>query len=323
MNPPKYPKIENIPILPGLGISLPFVAGNILHVRPRYGSDVNARPNYVERAFKTVAAAFANATANQNDVILFHAEGNAKADCSSTIASSLTWNKDLVHLIGVHSGVTISPRARLESSAAYASAIPPVVVSAKGCLFRGVEFILESTDGTCLGALKVTGHRNRFDRCHIYGFANAAQDIAGAYSLCLSAAQENEFEFCTIGSDRLAQGAQANSQLLMASRSCNNVFRDCIFKLVSTSATNHVFVRAAADSLDGALTFVRTIGVNSQSRNVSGLELTYAMVVASNAGGDVILDPGSAFQAADVNSTNAGNVYAAGAGAGILVPVTQ
>ena len=49
------------------------------------------------------------------------------------------------------------------------------------------------------------------------------------------------------------------------------------------------------------------------------------MIVASTAGGDVIVDPGSAFQASDLNSTNAGNVYVSGpvATAGLLIPVTQ
>lgn len=311
------------PVLPNLPPNLPFTPGNIWHVRLRHGTDVNASGKNWQSAFKTVSRALAVATANQNDVILVAGEGNAKAYCSETRAAQLDWNKDLVHLIGVHGGGVQSSRVRIESSAAYASALPVFKLSANGCYIQGIHVVLESTDATCLGAVEVTGVRNKLVGCHIYGFANAAQDIADAYSLFLNGAKENEFVNCLIGGDRLAQGAQTNSQIKVAALSNNNRFVDCLVKLVSTSATAHIFLRAPAGSLDGCLIFQNTIGINSQSRNVAGLELTQAFVVAADAGGDVILDPGSAFQATDVNSADTGNVYAAGAAAGILVPVTR
>ncbi len=325
---PQLPFVRNqnsigTPILPSLPKNLPFVPGNIWHVRPTVGSDVTANGKNWQSAFKTIKRAKEVATAGQNDVILYAGAGVDKAQCSETLTAQLAWDKDMVHLIGVHSGVSLSPRARIQSSADYSSALPVFKLSGKGCYIQGIEFILESTDATCLGALEVTGSRNKLVDCHIYGFANAAQDIAGGYSLLLNGAEENEFFNCQIGSDRLAQGAQLNSQIKVAAVAKNNRFVDCIVRLCSTHATNHLFLRAPAGSLDGTLVFQNTIGVNSQSRNVSGVELTYAFVVASDAGGDVILDPTSAFQAADVNSTDAGNVYGAGASAGILVPLVK
>jgi len=320
---PVLPRLNNIPILPNLGDSLPFPAGRILHVRPRYGSDINARPDLVERAFKTIQVAFQNAKANQNDVILVHSEGNSSAYCTSYQSETLDWNKDGVHLIGVNNGINISPRSRLAFISSYVTASNLITVSANNCLFRGIAMFAGVADTNPTGCLKVTGDRNKFEDCHITGFGHASMDIAGAYSINLSGAEENQFERCTIGMDRITCGAQANSQLLCESTAKNNRFTDCVFKLVSTHATNHLFVRAATSSLDGGLEFIRTVGYNSQSRNVSGSELTYAMVVASDAGGDVFLDPGSAFQATDCNSTDAGNVYGAGAAAGILVPLTK
>ena len=323
MDKPLLPTLNGIPILPNLGESLPYIQGNILHVRPRYGSDVNAIPNRVERAYRTISKAFADCEPNRNDTILFYGEGNPKAQCSEVLASQMDWNKDFVHLVGVHSGVSLSPRARIECAAAYDAAPPIFKVSANGCLIKNVEIILETTGTTSLGALEVTGTRNRFVNNHIYGFANAASDLAGAYSLYLNNCEENEFINCQVGSDRIAQGAQVNSQILVDNTAKNNLFQDSIIRLVSTHATNHLFVIAGSGSLDGSLVFRNTIGVNSQSRNVAGLELTYAMAVHASAGGDVILDVNSAFQATDLNSTDAGNVYGAGAGAGILVPLVK
>lgn len=325
---PKLPFVRDrnglgIPVMPALPRNLPFTPGNIWHVRPRYGSDVNASGRNPQSAFKSLLRAKNAASADQNDVVLFYGEGTDKANCSDTQAVQLDWNKDLVHLIAVNSGVSLSPRTRIQSSAAYASALPVFKLSAGGCYIQGVEIVLESTDGSCLGALEVTGSRNKFVGCHVYGFASATQDIASGYSLFLNGAEENEFVECQIGSDRLAQGAQVNSQIKVAAVSKNNRFINSVIRLCSTHATNHIFLRAPAGSLDGTLVFQNTIGVNSKNRNVGAAELTYAFVVASTAGGDVILDPTSAFQAADVNSTDTGNVYGAGASSGILIPLVK
>lgn len=311
---PQLPFVSNevglgMPVLPSLPPELLYTQGNIWHVKPYSGSDVNNSGKNPQSAFKSLQRALNAATANQNDIILAYSEGNNKSLCSFTQTSQLDWNKDFVHLIGVHSGVSLSPRTRIESSAAYSSALPVFKLSANGCHIRGFEVVLESTNATCLGAMTVTGQRNKVVGCHLYGFANAAQDIVGAYSLYLNGAEENQFVGCSIGSDRLAQGASANSQILVANVAKNNRFIDSVIQLCSTSGTNHLFLRAGSGSLDGTLVFINTIGINSKHRNVGASELTYAMVVASDAGGDVIIDPKSAFQATDVNSTDAGNVY--------------
>jgi hypothetical protein len=217
----------------------------------------------------------------------------------------------------------MSPRARIAAISTYTSAIPPFVVSANNCRIQGIQIYCGVADTTPLGALKVTGARNKFIGCHILGMGATTNDIAGAYSVLCSGAEEIEFVNCTIGSDRTVLGAQANSQILMAATAKNILFDHCRIRLVSTHGTNHLFLRAAASSLDGSVVFQGTVGINSQSRNVSGSELTYAFSVASTAGGDVIVDATSAFQATDLNATDAGNVYALGAGGGILVPAVK
>jgi hypothetical protein len=317
---PKFPTSMGIPIIPALPPWLAFTQGQVWHVKPVNGLNTNSGKSPRD-AFKTLAKALSSATADQNDIVLFYSEGNSGATVSDFQSTMLDWNKDCVHLIGVNSGVSISPRSRISAISTWTSVNPVMTVSANSCYFANLQIIMDATDTTPLGALAVTGSRCRFDNCHVYGIVYAANDIAGAYSLLLSGAEEIEFHGCQFGSDRIAKGAQANSVIKFAATAKNIVFDDCIFRLVSTSATVHVFVRAAAGSLDGSVVFKRCLGVNSQSRNVSGLELTYAMVVASNAGGDIFISPDSAFQATDVNSSDSGNVYAQTTNSGYAVPV--
>jgi hypothetical protein len=310
--------------MPGLPPWLAFTQGNIWHVKPYSGSDTTGSGRSPKSAFKTIKVALAAATADQNDVILLYSEAVSGALTTDLLASTLTWNKDLTHLIGVGSGVSMSPRARISPVAAYDSAAPTMNVTAGGCYFANLQVIMDCVGVTPLGALSITGGaRNRFDNCHFLGMVYATNDISGAYSLLLSGAEECEFHDCTIGSDRIALGASANSQIKIAATSKNILFKDCRVRIVSTHGTNSLFLRAPAGSLDGAVIFQNCVGVNSQSRNVSGVELTYAFAVTADAGGDVVLDANSAFQATDLNATDAGNVYAAGASAGILVPAVK
>ncbi|MEN6532177.1 MAG: hypothetical protein ABFD89_00845 [Bryobacteraceae bacterium] len=320
---PKFPTSMGYPILPQLPPWLAFTQGQIWHVKPSSGLDTNTGKS-PRNAFKTLAAALAAATANQNDIVVFYGEGNASASCTDYQSTSLAWNKDLVHLVGINSGVSISPRARIAAISTYANAAPTMQVTANGCYFANLAIYMGVADTTPLGALSVSGSRNRFDNCHVLGIGADTNDIVGAYSLLLSGAEECEFHSCQFGSDRTTHGAAANSVLKFASTAKNIIFDKCLLRLVSTHATNHVFVRAAAGSLDGSVAFINGCqGINSQSRNVSGVELTYAMVVASDAGGDVYISPDSKFQAADVNSTDAGNVYSDAATSGIAVPLVK
>jgi hypothetical protein len=318
----KLPRIGGVSVLPNLPPFLAFTQGKVWHVKPASGNDAYSG-SHPSGAFKTLAKALASATANQNDIVLLYAESNTSANTTDYQATQLNWNKDLVHLIGIGSGVSMSSRSRIAPASAYANAAPIMTVSANGCYFANLSIYMGVASVAPLGALSVTGARNRFDNCHILGMGATTNDVAGAYSLLLSGAEECEFHGCTIGSDRTPLGAAANSQIKFAATAKNILFKDCRIRLCSVHATNTLYVRAAAGSLDGTVVFQNCLCINSQSRTGSNLELTYGMAVTSDAGGDVIISPNSMVQAADVNASNAGNVYAATAASGISVPVTQ
>ena len=291
MQNPKFPFVRDgnglfIPILPNLGVSLPFTPGNIWHVRPRYGSDITNNGLRPESAFKSLSKAHDRATKDQNDVVLLYSEGNSVANTSAIQNSLLTWSKDLVHLIGVGSGTLLSPRSRIAFAAGYDAATDLFRVTANGCLFRNIEPVVDV--GTLMtGCTRIyLGARNHFQNCHFAGMV--ATDIVAGSSLALDGAKENYFEDCVLGVDTKQLGAYANSQLLFTNTlgtatgyNTRNIFKRCLFNLWTNSATNAVFVRADAHpTLDRYQLFDDCLFINSHL----GTALTYAFVSTDTQG---------------------------------------
>lgn len=295
---------------PNIGAGM-VTQGSIYFVKPSSGSDGNIGTS-PDTAFKTLAKALSAATANQNDVIYMFAESNSAASCTDYQSTTLDWNKDGVHLIGVNAGQRMSHRARIALISTYNTASNLMTVSANGCLFANLE-IFEGVAGTNpTGCLKVTGTRNHFLNCHIAGIGNDANDIAGAYSLALIGnASENYFESCVIGLDTIARGSDVNSEIYVATlagaRAARNIFKDCIIQGYCASAGNYTFLTAAAGSIDRYMIFQNCIFTNPGATVSSGANLTYAFIVTT-ANGRVVLHDTSITGADDV-ADNPGTIF--------------
>ena len=251
----------------GLTDSLPSIVGNIYHVCPYTGSDTLNNGLSPASPFKTLVKALAVCTANQNDTVILHSQGNAKALTTVEQAATLDWNKDLVHLFGVNSGVSISPRSRIAFTDAYAVASNLFTVSASGCLFRNLLFVVEVASVLPTGCVKITGARNRFEQCHFAGFVATTNDIAGAYALKLDGAEENEFDHCVIGTFTLARGSQLNSEILFDTAAKENLFENCRVVSQVSHATNHVLVEVADATGIDAFNYFRNTLFLYQSAN--------------------------------------------------------
>ncbi len=282
--------------------------GNIYFVAPGTGNDLNSGTS--DQPLKTLARALALATAGQNDIIYLLAQSNTAAATTDYQNTTLLWNKDLVHLIGVNGSPMLGQRSRVALDAAYATASNLITVSANGCLFANIEFFAGVASVLPTGCMKVTGQRNHFVNCQISGMGNSANDIAAAYSLWLAAGAENVFDGCYIGLDTVTLGAAANSQILCTLAATRNLFRSCIFATYTNHATNNNFLRAPTSSLDRWLQFDNCRFINPV--DASSTLLTQAFIVASDAGGSVLLtgaDTG-VVGATDWNSTDSGTVVA-------------
>lgn len=236
--------------------------GDIYHVLPYSGNDGNSGRK-TTTALKTLPAALAKASADQNDIIMMYGEGDGADYCSDRQAAQLDWNKDFVHLIGIHAGGGISPRCRIAPVSGYTNVAPIFKVSAKGCRISGMQIFMGVADATPLGAMSLTGNRNVFDRCHIAGIGHDNNDIAGAYSLLIDGGAENEFRSCLIGLSTIDRGTAANSEILVDGAAARNSFLDCTILSRLQHATNHPQVQLAdATAIEDFLKFLRCDFIN-------------------------------------------------------------
>jgi hypothetical protein len=232
--------------------------GKDIFVLPSTGKDGNDGLS-PRTAVKTLVEALSLATANRNDRVWHISEGNASALCTDYQSSTLDWNKDGVHLIGVNSGVSSSPRSRAALAAAYNTASNLFTLSANNCLIHGMQFYEGVAGVLPTGCVNVTGKRNRFERCHLVGIGATTNDIAAAYSLKLDGAEENEFFNCVIGSFNTTRGAQLNSEILFDTAAKENLFENCRVISQVSHASNHVLVEVAdATGVDGYNYFLNT-----------------------------------------------------------------
>lgn len=301
--------IQAMNTLAALGIFA--TQGNFWFVNPNvnYGSDTTGDGS-LANPFASLGAALAAATAGQNDVIFLCAASNTASQTTDYQTSTLNWNKNLVHLIGLNSGPAIGQRSRIALKSDYATASNLFTMSASGCVVANTEMFEGVSSALPTGCLKVTGQHNRFANCQISGMGNAANDIAGAYSLFLSGAQENVFEDCYIGLDTITLGAAANSQILCGSQATRNIIRKSRVVTYTNHATNNNFLRCPTGSLDRWLEFEDTRFINPI--DASSTNLTQAAIIASDAGGSVLLTGAKTgfVGATDWNSTDSGNVRA-------------
>lgn len=239
-----------VPVLPGVG-GYPFT-GNAWFVKPSSGADGNSGTS-PDTALKTISRALALATANNNDVIYLIAESNTASATTDYQSETLTWNKDLTHLVGVCAPSQFSQRARIAQLSTATGVSPLVNITANGCYFANFSIFQGVADATSLIACQVTGSRNVFQNVTFAGIGDATQVAAGAMSLKLNAASENIFQHCTIGQDTISidQNCTVMDCVTSATR---NTFENCVFDAYISNA-GAATVTIGSNGIDRTLSF--------------------------------------------------------------------
>ena len=229
-----------------LSLQVPFVTqGKIFHVKPSSGSNSTGDGLTAATALKTLTAALSLCTAGENDTVLLYSESNTAANTTDYQTSTLVWNKDLVHLIGVGAGGAYNKRSRVgwSSAATSATAVPLFTLSANACLIAGVSFSVGSAIANLSYGVNVTGINNRFVNVDVAWPTNTANDVAGAYALNLAPATQCLFQKCTFGSFTIDTGSAANQIVLVSGGASMVKFEDCDFISRISSSTNSPAVR--------------------------------------------------------------------------------
>lgn len=272
---------------------LPFIQGNVWHVKPYSGSDSNYG-DHPDSAWKTLGKCMSSSSvvAGQNDIVLLYAESNTAASTTDYQSSTLTWSKDMVHLIGVGGISPMSQRARVALTSTYDTASNLITLSADGCLIKNISFFAGVAGTNPTGCMKVTGTRNVIRNCQIAGIGHANNDIAGAYSLFLDAAEEILFDNCYIGLQTIDAGTNANSEVLLDSAAKNITFSGTTIIRRIEHATNHPLVKIAdATGIDGLISFEQGSKLISVATNDAYSNASPFKFVASPTQGKIYIDP--------------------------------
>lgn len=275
--------VGGVPTL-GTGGLLPFT-GRYIFVNESTGSDGNA--GTANSPLATLAQAQAQATANQNDVVLF----------TGTIhqTSSLVWAKNQVHLIGLCDGIKRGKRARISVSGSTAFNYL-VDCSASGCMFAnfGTFYGFAVTSPYTPICWRDTGGRNMYDNVEILGFGDgtvstgtAVQTTARAL-LMSGSTGETTFRHCVFGVDTIQRNA-TNYTVEIAGGAPRVTFEDCDFESdlgSSGTASSHVLIGA-----DGIDRYCKFKSCTFMSATLSaGSAMAQVFNVNAAAGGVVLLD---------------------------------
>lgn len=287
--------------------------GKVFWVKP-YSGDDNNTGKKPSQAFASLAQALSKCTANKGDRVYLVAESNTASSTTDYQSATLNWNKDGVHLIGVGASPMIGSRARIGQLSTVKTVETLMKVSANNCLIANIEIFqgVASSTATSPVALEVTGQRNKFVNCQISGNGDTAlsMDTAGARSLLLNGAAENEFINCYIGLDTSSRVTSV-AEIEHKASAKRNILRDCIISSMS-GASGFVFVKAdaAAAAIDRFEMYKNCAFLNPV--NSTATTMTAAVVTHASLGGHIVLFNPMIVGATDITAADKSNVKVLG-----------
>jgi len=314
-----------VPLLGAVG-GIPMT-GTYWFVNPATGNDGNDGKS-PSSAFATLYQAHAKATAGNNDVVFLIGTGAAAGSArlsaalaqsidSSVSAGTLVWSKNATHLIGVTAPTVTGQRARIAPpTGVYTQATFGsgnfVTVSAAGCIFANFSlFNGFSTGGANQICVTVTGSRNYFWNVNMGGMADAGSAAdAGSRNLKIGSggSGENTFVDCVIGLDTVTRSA-ANASVEFAGGTPRNVFRGCIFPIMTDDAAALGIITSAAASLDRWQIFDSCAFINNVDS--TSTTMTALATMAASSGGLILLKNTITVGMTDLfsDATTAGQMY--------------
>ena len=263
------------------------------------------------RPLKTVSAAFAKARADKNDVIFMFASGDSAAETTDDLAATLTWNKDMVHLIGVGGAATrFGHRSRFFTDSDATDVTPMIDVTASSCHFANFQ-LFSGVDATNLVALQVSGNHNSFHNLHIAGMGHADNaSAANAASLKLNGGTESVFRNCVIGVDTIEQDGDSKGQIWLDGGASRMWFYDCLIQnYVSDTDAFHVTIEDA-QGIDRWLGFTRCLFLAKSTNKAVTQGSVFSIPAISQ--GAIVLEMSAMFSdggAMDWDSNNRGIIW--------------
>ena len=253
--------------------------GTIFYVDPANGSDTANNGKNIDNAYASATKALSSMTADRDDIVVIAGQ-NSTGRASE--AAVLDWNKRRTHILGNGAPRKINPRNGFQAGFTGETTTSCFTLSEKDCSFTNIS-IATFNDNDIL--FDITGDYNTFQNVHFQGIGQAdAGDAAGARSLRLTGAEENEFYNCTIGLDTVTRSA-ANASLELTGSCPRNKFFGCDFPIFADSADALWLKADTGNCYERFLQFENCFFQNPDG--ASSLTLTIGFDLSTTGNGDI------------------------------------
>jgi len=240
------------------------------------------------RFYTTVEAAYDAATTNNNDVILI--DGHTTHYVSTQLAVS----KNRIHFVGMDGGERLHGQGAKIASTAGTAAISVLYVTGTRNTFRNIKFIQADDEATSQNVLKDAGESTLFKNCSFIFEDVDELDQTDTYEV-LASGDSTEFHNCTFGADTLVTSAARAVVCfdVISTAAKSNVFKDCVFNILSSSATANFIRIVATSDLHFGHVVINPIFLASISSAAGGITLTAAVQSVSGlvAGNLLLVNP--------------------------------
>ncbi len=283
---------------------LGLTPGNVIYCQPS-ATGAQTQDGSQANPYNSLAAAYQKGRSGWNDVIVLVANGAASG--TARVDASFTWAKDALHLVGVSSPVYYSQRSRIAPTSTTTAFTPYFTISGNGCVFQNIQWFMGFTTGTTSQiGMVLTGSRNYFVNCSIAGMADAESAAsAGSRTLKigLAGSGENVFDGCSIGVDTITRTA-ANATVEFAAATARNVFRNCLFPIMTSAATPLGILGTGAACMDRHQVFDNCSFINA-IKSTSTVITVLASLTDASPGGLLLFKQCILVGATDYGDTNA------------------
>lgn len=208
-----------------------------------------------KRAFHTdIETALGLMTTGRNDVLLVSAENHSQAD-------SITWSKNMTHLVGMYPSSMMNLRSRIGHSANFDKLLD---VTGYGNLFKNLYLMYGRGNAANLTCLQITGNRNTFKHCHFAAPLHTTEGDQATFKVIGIAETsggdglEHYFDHCVIGAET---AAWTNGDMIKYSGTPRMIFEDCLFIMRPDNA-QVTFIDGTAGDGQGFVLFKNCTGIN-------------------------------------------------------------
>lgn len=193
-------------------------------------------------------------TSGRNDVLLVSPDSHVQAD-------SITWSKNMAHLIGMYPPTLLSQRSRIGHNANFDKLLD---ITGYGCLFANLLLQYGRGDAANLTCCQITGNRCAFYNVHFGAPMDAIEADEAAFKVIKISETsggdglEHYFKDCAIGVDTVAW---TNGTMIRINGTPRLVFEDCHLVMRPDNA-QVTFLDGTAGDGQGFVIFKNTYGYN-------------------------------------------------------------